>query len=242
VPTWASAEAVALWNQGFELEKNNITPVSLSGRMKEDALAPLSDTQLWDLRCKQRTKLVESARRRLSEQQAAIGAGISQDMVNGILDPNILTLGFARRFAEYKRPSLLLRDPERFARILTDAARPTQLVLAGKAHPADEYGKSAIKQWHDFVEQYGLRNRIVFLADYDMQLTQMLVRGADVWVNTPRRPWEASGTSGMKILVNGGLNLSELDGWWAEAYKPEVGWGIGNEGDADPDAADAERL
>ena len=159
VPTWASAEAVALWNQGLELEKNNITPVSLSGRMKEDALARISDNQLWDLRCKQRRKLVALVRRRQAEQQAAIGASLSQDTVNGILDPEVLTLGFARRFAEYKRPSLLLRNPERFARILTDPARPAQLVLAGKAHPADGYGKSAIKQWHDYIQQYGLENR-----------------------------------------------------------------------------------
>jgi len=243
VPTWASAEAVALWNQGLELGKQDIRPVSLSGCIREDALARLTDRQLWDLRHKQRTKLVAFARRRLAAQRAMIGASLPEDRLSSTLDPEILTLGFARRFAEYKRPALLLRDPERFARILTDPARPAQLVLAGKAHPADGYGKSAIKQWHDYIQKYGLQDRIVFLADYDMQLTQMLVRGADLWINTPRRPWEASGTSGMKILVNGGLNLSELDGWWVEAYSPEVGWGIDATGNGgDEDARDAEQL
>lgn len=243
VPTWASAEAVALWNQGLELEKNNITPLSVSGSIRKDALARITDCQLWELRCKQRTKLVAFARKRLAAQRAAVGTPLLANTVNAVLRPELLTLGFARRFAEYKRPTLLLRDPERFARILTDPDRPAQLVLAGKAHPADGYGQAAVKQWNDYIHNYGLQERVVFLADYDMQLTQVLVRGADVWINTPRRPWEASGTSGMKILVNGGLNLSELDGWWAEAYAPEVGWGVGENGDGwDEDARDAERL
>ncbi len=243
VPTWASAEAVALWNQGLELEANNITPVSVSGHIRRDALARIKDRELWELRYKQRSKLVLSARKRLAAQRAAIGAPIPEDKRSNVLSPDILTLGFARRFAEYKRPTLLLRDPERFARILTDPNRPAQLVLAGKAHPADGYGQSAVKQWHEYIQNYGLQDRVVFLADYDMQLTQVLVRGADVWLNTPRRPWEASGTSGMKILVNGGLNLSELDGWWAEAYTPEVGWGVGDNGTGwDEDAQDAEQL
>jgi len=243
VPTWASAEAVALWNQGLELGKHDITPVSLSGFISGDALARITDAQLWDLRCKQRTKLVALARKRLAAQRVAIGATAPADRLNSILDPDVLTLGFARRFAEYKRPALLLRDPERFARILRDPVCPAQLVLAGKAHPADGYGKSAVRQWHDYIQRYGLEDRVVFLADYDMHLTQTLVRGADVWINTPRRPWEASGTSGMKTLVNGGLNLSELDGWWAEAYSQEVGWGIGDTAnDWDQDPRDAEQL
>ena len=243
VPTWASAEAVALWNQGLEVAKHDISPVSLSGSIGQNAIAGITDRQLWDLRCKQRTKLVALARKRLAAQRAAIGATVPADRLNTILDPDILTLGFARRFAEYKRPALLLRDPERFARILRDPRRPAQLVLAGKAHPADGYGKSAVKQWHDYIQRYGLEDRIVFLADYDMRLTQTLVRGADVWINTPRRPWEASGTSGMKTLVNGGLNLSELDGWWAEACTREVGWGIGDSANGgDQDAKDAEQL
>ncbi len=241
-PTWASAETVALWNEGLELGKHDITPVSLTGSIREDALAKITDSQLWELRCKQRTKLIALARKRLAAQCAAVGSALSEEALSNTLDPDILTLGFARRFAEYKRPTLLLRDPERFARILNDPSRPAQLVLAGKAHPADGFGKSAVKQWHDFVQQYGLQDRVVFLADYDMQLTQTMVRGTDLWVNTPRRPWEASGTSGMKVLANGGLNLSELDGWWAEAYTPEVGWGVGMQNGGDEDATDAEQL
>jgi starch phosphorylase len=157
-----------------------------------------------------------------------------------------LTLGFARRFATYKRPNLLLHDPARLLDILTNREHPVQLVLAGKAHPQDVAGQSMIREWIEFARRPEARSRVVFLSDYDMLMAEHLVQGVDVWVNTPRRPWEASGTSGMKVLVNGGLNLSELDGWWAEAYSPEVGWAIGDEqehGD-DPswDATEAEAL
>ena len=137
------------------------------------------------------------------------------------LSPDALTLGFARRFASYKRPNLLLTDPERLVRLLTDAQRPVQLIVAGKAHPQDEEGKSLIQQWAQFAARPEVRTHVVFLDDYDMRLATELVQGVDVWINTPRRPWEASGTSGMKILVNGGLNLSTLDGWWSEAYQPD---------------------
>jgi glycogen phosphorylase len=155
-------------------------------------------------------------------------------------------MGFARRFATYKRPNLLLRDPDRLARILTNRERPVQLVLAGKAHPADLAGQAMIQQWHQFLTRPDVQSHIAFLSDYDMRLSQQLVQGVDLWINTPRRPWEASGTSGMKILANGGMNLSELDGWWVEAYSPEVGWAIGDgkEHGDDPnvDAAEAEAL
>ena len=136
--------------------------------------------------------------------------------------------GFARRFATYKRPNLLLHDPQRLMNILTNRQRPVQLVLAGKAHPQDVEGQAMIRQWIEFARRPEVRARVVFLSDYDLLMAEHLVQGVDVWVNTPRRPWEASGTSGMKVLVNGGLNLSELDGWWAEAYSPEVGWAIGD--------------
>ena len=145
-----------------------------------------------------------------------------------MLDTDTLTLGFARRFATYKRPNLLLHDPERLVRILTNRDRPVQLVLAGKAHPQDMAGQEMIRQWVEFARRPEVRSRVVFLSDYDVLMAEQLVQGVDLWVNTPRRPWEASGTSGMKVLVNGGLNLSELDGWWAEAYSPEVGWAIGD--------------
>jgi starch phosphorylase len=158
----------------------------------------------------------------------------------------VLTLGFARRFATYKRPNLLLHDPDRLIRILKNSQRPVQLILAGKAHPADQAGQALIQEWTRFIRRSDVSPPVVFLADYDMLLAERLVQGVDVWVNTPRRPWEASGTSGMKVLVNGGINLSELDGWWAEAYMPEVGWALGDgkEHGDDPawDSAEAEAL
>ena len=155
------------------------------------------------------------------------------------LDPDVLTLGFARRFATYKRPNLLLRQPERLRRLLNDAARPVQLVVAGKAHPDDEAGHALIAEWVRFIGDTDARSRVVFLEDYDITMAQELVRGVDVWINTPRRRFEACGTSGMKILVNGGLNVSVLDGWWAEAYTPDVGWAIGDGRDDTGEEADA---
>jgi starch phosphorylase len=178
---------------------------------------------------------------------AAAGAGPEAvARTQARLDPGVLTLGFARRFATYKRPNLLLHDPDRLIRILKNSERPAQLILAGKAHPADHAGQALIQEWTRFIRRSNPSPPVIFLADYDMLLAERLVQGVDVWINTPRRPWEASGTSGMKTLVNGGLNLSELDGWWAEAYSPEVGWALGDgrEHGDDPswDAAEAEAL
>jgi starch phosphorylase len=177
------------------------------------------------------------------------GGGASPEEVEAarhLFDPNALTLGFARRFATYKRPNLLLHDPPRLLRLLTNPQRPVQLIIAGKAHPADQGGQALIRDWMHFIRRPEARPHAIFLSDYDMLLSEHLVQGVDVWINTPRRPWEASGTSGMKVLVNGGINLSELDGWWAEAYTPEVGWALGDgqEHDDDPawDAAEAEAL
>src|SRR5262249_41679295 len=150
------------------------------------------------------------------------------DAARRVFDPDALTLGFARRFATYKRPNLLLHEPERLLRILSSTERPVQLVVAGKAHPADVAGQVMIKEWIEFIRRPAAAGHVVSVADYDMLLAEQVVQGVDVWINTPRRPWEASGTSGMKVLVNGGLNLSELDGWWAEAYEPEVGWALGD--------------
>jgi starch phosphorylase len=165
----------------------------------------------------------------LARQLEASGASFERvDAAKHVFDPDTLTLGFARRFATYKRPNLLLHDPERLLRLLNDARCPVQLILAGKAHPADRAGQTLIQEWMHFIDRPETRGRVVFLSDYDMLLTGPLVQGVDVWLNTPRRPWEACGTSGMKVLVNGGLNLSELDGWWAEAYAPEVGWALGD--------------
>ena len=162
------------------------------------------------------------------------------------MDPNALTIGFARRFTSYKRPNLLLHDPQRLSRLLNQTDRPVQLFIAGKAHPQDQKGKEMIKQWLDFMRWPQIQGKIFFIEDYDMTVAAQMTQGVDLWINTPRRPWEASGTSGMKVLVNGGINLSELDGWWAEAYCAEIGWAIGDgqEHDDDPlwDGVEAEQL
>jgi starch phosphorylase len=189
----------------------------------------ISDEKLWEMRQGARQSMIEYFRPRIARTWAA--RGMSQEYVElakRIFDPNVLTLGFARRFATYKRPNMLLHDSERLLRILTNPDHPVQLILAGKAHPADKPGQEMIHQWIQFIRRPEVRPHVIFLSDYDVLMSEKLVQGMDVWINTPRRPWEACGTSGMKVLVNGGLNVSELDGWWAEAYTPEVGWAIGD--------------
>ncbi len=148
-------------------------------------------------------------------------------MAQSVLDPNVLTLGFARRFTPYKRPNLLLLDKARFISLLTNEHRPIQIIVAGKAHPADVMGKEMVREWIELAREPSLRRHLVFLEDYHMGIAQILVQGVDVWINNPRRPWEACGTSGMKVLVNGGLNCSVRDGWWDEAFTDEVGWAVG---------------
>jgi glycogen phosphorylase len=206
-----------------------------------------TDAEIWEVRNRQRHHLVEYSRARLARQLGERGADPAAiERARLVLDPHALTLGFARRITEYKRPGLILTDPARLERILLDHRRPVQFIIAGKAHPADTEGKRLVQQLATFVQRPEVRSRFVFLEDYDITTAQHLVQGVDVWINTPRRPWEACGTSGMKVLVNGGLNLSELDGWWAEAYAPEYGWAIGDrrEHDTDPawDAAEAAEL
>ena len=242
VPTWDSAAADDLWTKACGKDRWLVTMET-----HEQHIRAISDTSLWQFRTAASTALVEYARERLSRQLAA--AGESHEAVESAkhsCDCNTLTLGFARRFATYKRPDLLLHDPERLLRLLTNPQRPVQLIMAGKAHPADKAGQALIQQWMHFIRRPEARAHVIFLSDYDMHLAEHLVQGVDVWLNTPRRPWEASGTSGMKVLVNGGLNLSELDGWWAEAYTPEVGWALGDgqEHGDDPawDATEAEAL
>ena len=241
VPSWDSPWADHLWTEACGKERWLGDPNRLS-----EAVGRLTDAQIWDFRAMERRDLVDYARRRLQRQLSQ--RGHSEEFIGVVrhaLDPNVLTLGFARRFTEYKRPAMLLSQPERLARLLCDAARPVQLIIAGKAHPRDELGRSFVQQWARFVQQETVRTRAVFLEDYDMALAEQLVQGVDVWVNTPRRPWEASGTSGMKILVNGGLNLSELDGWWAEAYSADVGWALGDgreHAESSWDASETDRL
>jgi glycogen phosphorylase len=241
-PTWDSAEADRLWEStcGKNCWRGTLEEA-------ESDIRAASDSDLWQLRSGCRKALVDYVRRVHARQLAGRGASPEEfAQAAQVLDNDILTLGFARRFATYKRPNLLLHDPSRLLNILVNRDRPVQLVLAGKAHPQDGQGQEMIRQWVEFARRPEVRSRVVFLSDYDLLMAEHLVQGVDVWVNTPRRPWEASGTSGMKVLVNGGLNLSELDGWWAEAYSPEVGWAIGDgrEHGDDPswDATEAETL
>lgn len=242
MPSWDSEEADELWTRSCGKERWLGTVETL-----EQKIRGIPDSLFWASRMSARESLVEFVRKQLSRQLAVSGASL-EEMENAkhVLDRNALTLGFARRFATYKRPNLLLHDPERLLRMLSDPRRPAQLIIAGKAHPADRAGQAMIQQWTRFIRRPGARGRVVFLSDYDMLLTERLVQGVDVWINTPRRPWEACGTSGMKVLVNGGLNLSELDGWWPEAYVPEAGWALGDGrehgDDPDWDRAEADAL
>lgn len=224
MPSWDSMGADELWTNACGKDRWLDNVDTLHTKIKN-----IPDNSLWQMRNQERSNLIDYARKRLSRQLAASGACMNDiEHAQHLFEPSILTLGFARRFASYKRPNLLLHDPERLLRILTNPLRPVQLIIAGKAHPADIPGQAMIKEWINFIRNSAARAHVIFIADYDMQLTEQLVAGVDVWINTPRRPWEACGTSGMKVLVNGGLNLSELDGWWAEAYKPELGWAIGD--------------
>jgi starch phosphorylase len=241
-PSWDSEFADELWtkNCGKERWKGNLKTI-------QKDIDKISGDSLWTMRNESRNKLVNYVRQRFETQ--SLVSGLPPEVTNAsknIFDAHTLTLGFARRFVPYKRPNLLLHDRDRFIRILTNPEFPVQLIIAGKAPPADKSGKDLVHEWNQFIQQHNLYRHVIFLSDYDMQLTEQLVSGVDVWINTPRRPWEACGTSGMKVLVNGGINLSELDGWWAEAYTPEVGWALGDmrEHGEDPawDAAEANNL
>ena len=184
--------------------------------------------ELWRTHERRRERLVAFARRRLREQLRSRGAGPTEIAeADDVLDPEALTVGFGRRFATYKRGTLLLSDAVRLERIVNAPGRPVQILFAGKAHPKDEPGKELIRQVVQLARRPEFRRRIVFLEDYDQVVARYMVEGVDVWLNTPRRPLEASGTSGMKAAFNGALNLSILDGWWDEAYTPNTGWAIG---------------
>ncbi|WP_321494766.1 alpha-glucan family phosphorylase [uncultured Desulfobacter sp.] len=224
MPTWDSAPADALWTEACGKDRWVGTMKTLEQDIRE-----ISDAGLWHFRLAAGRSLVDYVRKRLSRQLTAYGAASETvQRAGNLFDPGVLTLGFARRFATYKRPNLLLHDPDRLLLLLTNPEQPVQLIIAGKAHPEDRTGQALIQEWIRFIRQPKARAHVVFLDDYDMLLSEQLVQGVDVWINTPRRPWEACGTSGMKVLVNGGINLSVLDGWWAEAYTPEVGWALGD--------------
>jgi starch phosphorylase len=191
------------------------------------AAASVDAARLWEIRRQLRARLVRETRRRLRESWQQRGAsGAELTWIDDVLDENVLTIGFARRVPSYKRLTLMLNDPQRLAGLLLDPERPIQIVIAGKSHPADEGGKRLIQQMVRFADSELVRRRIVFLPDYDMALARFLVQGADVWLNNPLRPLEACGTSGMKVALNGGLNLSVRDGWWDEWYDGANGWEI----------------
>lgn len=224
MPTWDSKEADIIWTEACGKDRW----LGMNKTLEHD-FRQTSDERLWEMRTNASKTLIEFASEHFSKQLLSTGFSYeSIEHAKFLLDPNILTLGFARRFATYKRPNLLLHDSQRLVRLLTNPKFPVQLILAGKAHPADQEGQDLIKEWIHFIRQNKFKLPVVFLVDYDMYVSENLVQGVDVWINTPRRPWEASGTSGMKVLVNGGVNFSELDGWWAEAYTPRVGWALGD--------------
>jgi glycogen phosphorylase len=224
--TWLAPEL------GELLRRVGVRPEAVDEEARWESAENVDPAELWRVHVDRRRALVAEAGRRLGG-----GAG---------LDPDALTIAFARRFATYKRGGLLLSDVDRLERLLADDGRPVQILVAGKSHPADEGGKDVIRRITAFRADARSHGRVLFLEDYDMALARMLVQGADVWLNNPRRPYEASGTSGMKSALNGGLNLSVLDGWWCEGYSADVGWAFGG-GDAaadegTQDARDAEEL
>lgn len=187
------------------------------------------EEELWRAHEFNRSRLIRTCRERMKRQYARRNAPLpSIEQAEAVLDPDILTIGFARRFATYKRAALLLQDPDRLEGIVTNDERPVQFIFAGKAHPRDNEGKDLIKQIVAFARRPSVRDRFVFIEDYDMHLARHLVQGCDVWLNNPLRPFEACGTSGMKAAVNGVLNVSVLDGWWCEGYSEDVGWAIGH--------------
>jgi starch phosphorylase len=193
-----------------------------------EAMDQIPDEELWRIHQRCKEQLIVFARNRLKAQMQRRGTYHTElNHAEEVLDPEALTIGFARRFASYKRGQLLLKDPQRLAKLLTDKDRPMQVIFAGKAHPRDTEGKDIIRQIVHFASQQGIRRRIVFLEDYDIDIARVMVRGVDVWLNNPRRPMEASGTSGMKAAVNGVLNMSTSDGWWCEGYTRGGGWVIG---------------
>nr|WP_223183266.1 MULTISPECIES: alpha-glucan family phosphorylase [unclassified Streptomyces] len=222
-----------LW-PGFDTDEVPITSVTNGvhaptwvapevGRLAPDA----SDTELWELRRTLRERLVADVRRRLRASWRQRGAAAAElGWTDTALDPDVLTIGFARRVPSYKRLTLMLRDPDRLRALLLHPERPVQLVVAGKAHPADDGGKRLVRELVRFADDPRVRHRIVFLPDYGMEMARGLYPGCDVWLNNPLRPLEACGTSGMKAALNGCLNLSVLDGWWDEWYEPDFGWAI----------------
>lgn len=225
IPSWISQDMSRLFNR-------YLGPKWMEDPDNEKVwkrIDEIPDSELWHTHERAREHLVATTRQTLRTQLERRGASIRElEAAMGALHPEILTIGFARRFASYKRATLILRDKERLVKLLTDPNRPMQLIFAGKAHPQDHKGKELIKEITHFARREDIRNRLVFLEDYSMNLARHLVQGVDIWMNTPRRPLEACGTSGMKAIPNGTLNMSILDGWWIEGYDPRYGWAIGH--------------
>jgi starch phosphorylase len=226
VPSWDSENSDQLWTRvcGKDRWRGELENTGAG-------IATAGDEEIWSMRSFGRKGLVDYARTRLTRDLGQRGADPDTiERARHVLDPNVLTIGLARRFASYKRPTLILNDLDRIRALLLNPSRPVQLVVAGKAHPHDGEGKSLVQAFTHFARSTAVRDRVVFLADYDITTSQHIVAGVDVWINSSLRPWEACGTSGMKVLVNGGLDLSTLDGWWAEAYTKDVGWAFGDAG------------
>lgn len=232
-PTWVAREV-------RDLAAREIGPELVEEGRGWDAIGRIPDEAIWPVKRILREHLVADARARLRDSWRARGASEAElGWIDGVLDPDVLTIGFARRVPSYKRLTLMLRDPDRLRELLLDPERPVQLVVAGKAHPADDGGKRLIQELVRFADDPEIRHRIVFLPDYDIAMATTLYPGCDVWLNNPIRPLEASGTSGMKAALNGALNLSILDGWWDEWYDGENGWAIPTaDGVDDPDRRD----
>ena len=231
-PGWATSHAHEFWNKrlGFDWTEKLVEP-KFWKKVQSDDFA--SDEELWALRYLLRRDLVDFARRQLREQYMRLGGDGSSAWAQA-LSPDALTIGFARRFATYKRASLIFRHLEKIIPLLTDPQRPVQIVFAGKAHPRDNEGKKFLQRIIEITRHPQLFGKVVFIENYDISIAREMIAGADVWLNNPRRPLEASGTSGQKVSINGGLNLSILDGWWLEGYKPSSGWAIG-EDNSEPD-------
>jgi starch phosphorylase len=234
--TWVGPELRALYTQHIDRawEEHLLEPETWN------RVAGVPDAELWAAHRSQKERLVRFVRERVRMQSAR--HGLAPDDLRGVerlLDPRALTIGFARRFATYKRAVLVLSDLERLRAILSDPERPVQFVFAGKAHPADRAGQDVIRRLF-LLTQGEFRGKVVFLEDYDMEVARMMVQGCDVWLNTPRRPQEASGTSGMKSPISGGINLSILDGWWVEGFRGDNGWAFGESSSAEAEAQDRE--
>lgn len=225
VQTWVSQEIMNLYDRYL----NPSWRLDTSNEAIWQDIERIPDTELWRVHERRRARLVAFTRTRLRKQLIRRGASQTEiEHAEEVLNPEGLTIGFARRFATYKRANMLFRDPERLSRIVNNPDFPVQFIFAGKAHPHDHPGKEFIREIVHYSRMPEFRHAIVFLENYDMTIARYLVQGVDIWLNNPRRPQEASGTSGMKVIYNGGLNLSVLDGWWDEAYEPELGWAIGN--------------